>query len=256
MAWAIARAQVTEGSTKAVAEYGVSRTAMMLAALLDSPHRVAVEVGSGSGIATRCLPHLPGNRLAVGVDVDTDALRKAANRRDRVNYVKASADGDLPFRTESVDALAASEVYEHLRNPAAFLEEARRVLRPGGRLVLTTPNTQSLVLMFLRILPRPWAKKILSRSGERQEFLHPEFFDRYDGSPHSHRIEGASLLEMERLARAHGFRQVRGTTWGLPFAPDFGGLLPPRVRTLLLTRFHELGVGLRHVIVAWERDSA
>ena len=255
MAWAIARGQVPEDTTDAVAEYGVSRTAMLLAALLDAPHRVVVEVGSGSGIATRCLPHLPGNELAVGVDVDAEALRKAVGRDDRVNYVHARADAGLPFHTRSVDALVASEVYEHLHEPEAFLEEARRVLKPSGRLVLTTPNTQSVVLMFLRILPRAWARSILSRSDERQQFLHPEFFDRYDGSPHSHRIEGASLREMQRIARAHGFRQARGTTWGLPFAPNFGGWLPTRVRRFLLTRVHELGVGLRHVMVVWERET-
>src|SRR6267142_1136965 len=126
---------------------------MLLAALLDGPHGIVVEVGSGSGIATRCFPHLPGNRLAVGVDVERGDLRKAA---------------------------VASEVYEHLTRPEAFIEEVRRILKPGGRLILTTPNTKSVVLMLLRLLPRERAKAILSRSGERQQFLHPEFFNRYD----------------------------------------------------------------------------
>lgn len=253
MAVAIARGQIGEREGTDAA-YDVSRTAMVLAALLDSPHRVVVEVGSGSGMATRCLPHLPGNSLAVGLDVDPPALRTANETSVRVNYVAASADGGLPFRSGSVDSVVASEVYEHLQDPAGFLEEVRRVLKPGGRLVLTTPNTQSFVLMFLRLLPRAWAKAILSRSDERQVFLHPEFFNRYDGSPHSHRIEGASLTEMGRMAIEHGFRQVRGTTWGLPFAPNFGGLLPDRTRVFLLTRFHEMGVGLRHVMVVWKRE--
>jgi len=254
MARSVAQGQVPGSTTDPIAAYDAVRTAMLLAALLEGPHGVVVEVGSGSGIATRCLPHLPGNRLAVGVDVERGALRKAAETSDRVNYLAASADSGLPFRTGSVDAVVASEVYEHLEHREDFIEELRRILKPAGRLVLTTPNTESAVLMLLRVLPREWAKTILSRSDERQQYLHPEFFDRYDGSPHSHRIEGASVRELQRIAQDHGFRQVRCTTWGLPFAPNFGGLLLPRVRLLLLWRLHELGVGLRHVMVVWERN--
>jgi SAM-dependent methyltransferase len=251
----IARANITGNPADPDVAYGMRRTAMLLETLLESPHRVVVEVGSGSGIATRCLPFLPGNEVAVGVDVDAGALRKVGKPQDRVDYVLASADASLPFRGESVDALVASEVYEHLQAPGAFLDEVHRVLKPGGRLVLTTPNTESIVLVFLRILPRTWARRILARTGARQVFLHPEFFDRYDGNPHSHRIEGASLREMGRLARPHGFRQMRGTTWGLPFAPTFGGVLPSRPRLFLLTRLHELGVGLRHILIVWDRDA-
>jgi len=255
MAWAIAAGQIPASTTNPVAAYGAIRTAMLLAALLDGPHGIVVEVGSGSGIATRCFPHLPGNRLAVGVDVERGDLRKAAETSNRVSYLAATADLGLPFRTGSVDSVVASEVYEHLAHPQGFIEEVRRILKPGGRLILTTPNTKSVVLMLLRLLPRERAKAILSRSGERQQFLHPEFFDRYDGSPHSHRIEGASVTELASIARNHGFVQVRGTTWGLPFAPNFGGLLPVRSRLSVLRRLGPLGVGLRHVMVVWERNA-
>ncbi|TLZ79090.1 MAG: class I SAM-dependent methyltransferase, partial [Methanobacteriota archaeon] len=111
-----------------------------------------VEVGSGSGIATRCFPHLPGNRLAAGVDVERGSLRKAAETSDRVDYLAATADAGLPFRTGSVDSVVASEVFEHLTHPGGFIEEVWRILKPGGRLVLTTPNTESIVLMLLRLL--------------------------------------------------------------------------------------------------------
>lgn len=163
-----------------VVAYNVQRIAMLLEALLEAPHRVVVEVGSGSGIATRCLPHLAGTEVAVGLDVDGDALKKAGSPDDGVDYVLANADAGLPFRRGSVDALVASEVYEHLHGPEGFLDDIRRVLKPGGRLILTTPNTESLVLLFLRLLPRAWAQRILSRTDERQKFLHPEFFQRYE----------------------------------------------------------------------------
>ena len=51
------------------------------------------------------------------------------------------ADGQsLPFRDASFDAVIATEVIEHVRYPYRLLEEIRRVLRPSGRVLLSTPN--------------------------------------------------------------------------------------------------------------------
>ncbi len=58
----------------------------------------------------------------------------------------------LPLGTEHFDFVLAVEVAEHLENPWLFLREAIRVLRPGGRLVFTSPNVVSLParMLFLR----------------------------------------------------------------------------------------------------------
>jgi SAM-dependent methyltransferase len=51
----------------------------------------------------------------------------------------------LPYPDASFDAVILNEVLEHLRiNPVFCLREARRVLRPGGTLLLSTPNLRSL----------------------------------------------------------------------------------------------------------------
>lgn len=46
----------------------------------------------------------------------------------------------IPVAEKSVDVVVAGEVFEHLYSPLHFLREISRVLRPGGRLILTTPN--------------------------------------------------------------------------------------------------------------------
>jgi SAM-dependent methyltransferase len=72
-------------------------------------------------------------REYVGVDIDSEVTRRLA--RADVFY-----DGKvLPFADGSFDAVLCSQVLEHVFTPAEFLTEIRRVLRPGGGLLLATP---------------------------------------------------------------------------------------------------------------------
>lgn len=69
----------------------------------------------------------------VGVDVDTPVTRELA-------AADVFYDGrTLPFAEASFDGVLCSQVLEHVFIPEEFLREIRRVLRPGGRLVLTVP---------------------------------------------------------------------------------------------------------------------
>lgn len=51
----------------------------------------------------------------------------------------------LPFRGNLFDTIVAGELLEHLQNPCHFLDEVKRVLKPGGRLIVTTPNPVCIV---------------------------------------------------------------------------------------------------------------
>ncbi len=65
-------------------------------------------------------------------------------RADRVRFVRLDLDERLPFADHSFDAVVSLEGVEHLLLPARCLAEFCRVLRPGGVLVLTTPNINNL----------------------------------------------------------------------------------------------------------------
>ncbi|MCK1795794.1 class I SAM-dependent methyltransferase [Streptomyces sp. XM4193] len=99
---------------------------------------VILDIGCGDGsAAATAAPILRPHRL-VGVDWSQDALRRA-NRH--LTAVRGGLDDPgLPFASGSADAVLFSEVIEHLVDPDAALDELRRVLRPGGHLLLSTPN--------------------------------------------------------------------------------------------------------------------
>ncbi|MFE0426764.1 methyltransferase domain-containing protein [Streptomyces sp. NPDC058953] len=118
------------------------RQARILAAALGPAAErpaVVLDVGCGDGTAAAtAAPLLAGHRV-VGVDWSQDALRRARTRMADVVRGELAPDR-LPFRSGVADAVLFSEVIEHLVDPDSALDELRRVLRPGGHLMLSTPN--------------------------------------------------------------------------------------------------------------------
>ncbi|MYV62751.1 methyltransferase domain-containing protein, partial [Streptomyces sp. SID4931] len=115
------------------------RQARLLADALDAPGQVILDIGCGDGTAAAtAAPFLAGHRL-IGVDWSQDALRRARPRMGHV--VRGELEhGGLPLADGCADAVLFSEILEHLVDPDQALDELRRVLRPGGHLMLSTPN--------------------------------------------------------------------------------------------------------------------
>jgi SAM-dependent methyltransferase len=107
----------------------------LFARYVGGPGLRVLDVGCRYGALTRS--YLEGNEV-VGVDVDREALEEAAKLGIETHW--ADADAALPFDADSFDVAVAGELLEHIRDPAGLVAEARRVLRPGGRLVASVPN--------------------------------------------------------------------------------------------------------------------
>jgi len=117
------------------------RQARMLREVLHgvgSPASI-VDIGCGDGAATALAARVnPGHRI-LGLDWSADALRRA--RAHGLALIRAEAEpGGLPIASGHADVVIMSEILEHLVDPDSVLEEVRRVLRPGGTLLLSTPN--------------------------------------------------------------------------------------------------------------------
>jgi 2-polyprenyl-3-methyl-5-hydroxy-6-metoxy-1,4-benzoquinol methylase len=71
---------------------------------------------------------------------------------------------------DAVDAVWAGEVIEHVVDVAPWLSEVRRVLRPGGTLLLTTPDHGRRTLFALALSPRRFAEHFEPRSDHMRFF--------------------------------------------------------------------------------------
>jgi SAM-dependent methyltransferase len=101
-----------------------------------------LEVGSGFGQYLRHVAARPGTGLVCGLEVVKSAA--LASRADGVQVIRADvAASSLPFGDSVFDTVLCAEVIEHMYDTDHLLIEMKRVLRPGGRLVITTPNLAS-----------------------------------------------------------------------------------------------------------------
>ena len=95
----------------------------------------ALDLGCGDG---RLTAHLPAAEVT-GVDVSAVAIERARRRLPGAELVVVRLDEPLPLPDGAFDLVLCAETIEHVRDVQLLLSEARRVLRPGGELALTTP---------------------------------------------------------------------------------------------------------------------
>ncbi|MGH9935513.1 MAG: class I SAM-dependent methyltransferase [Blastocatellia bacterium] len=99
----------------------------------------------------------------IGVDPDFAALagNRALTLRINADVVR------LPFAGGSFDLVTSNMVFEHVEAPLASVQEIRRVLGAGGRLIVLTPNWLDIVTIAARIVPNRWHPAVVSRVEER-----------------------------------------------------------------------------------------
>jgi len=115
--------------------------AAMIRAFGIPPSAQVLDVGCGTGSNLRLLVEL-GFGDVTGLDRSEDAIRWC-----REKQLPAVERGDLcalPFPEDHFDLVIATDVLEHIDEPDAGVAELRRVLRPGGTLIVTVPAFESL----------------------------------------------------------------------------------------------------------------
>jgi 2-polyprenyl-3-methyl-5-hydroxy-6-metoxy-1,4-benzoquinol methylase len=135
-----------------------------------------------------------------GVDVNPDAAQAAAQRGVEAGCCDLST-APLPYASASQDLIFAGEVIEHIVDTDHFLSEAARCLKPGGHLLLTTPNLASFENRVRLLLGR-----------------YPRWLDhRLTGCGH---VRGYTPAVLKQQLAAHGLHVLRHTGNWVPFLPQ------------------------------------
>ncbi len=149
---------------------------------------VVVEAGSGEGYGAELL-RAAGARLVVALEYDEAAVTHAGSAYPDVVTTRANLAA-LPLAHGSADVLVTLQVVEHLWDVRGFLRDCVTVLRPGGLLVVTTPN-------------RPVFSPGLAR-GERP--TNPFHVEELDAEQLRDLLVAAGLVDVELLGLHHGER--------------------------------------------------
>jgi SAM-dependent methyltransferase len=156
---------------------------------------VVLDLGAGAGIIPELDWRGSGSRRVCGLDLDP---RVGDNP-----FLDQSVIGDasrLPLDNGSIDTVVSVNVFEHLENPALVLREVLRVLKPGARFLIKTPNRSHYIGWISRITPTGFHRWYNHRRGRRVEDTFPTFY-RFN-----------HVRQVEDLAREAGFEveQVDG----------------------------------------------
>ncbi|SEU08849.1 class I SAM-dependent methyltransferase [Hymenobacter actinosclerus] len=113
-----------------------------------------LDVPAGNGDTSQLL-------LELGAKVTASDLYPEFFRYPDIPCVKANLNGALPFAAASFDVIICQEGIEHMPNQLHLFQEINRVLRPGGRAIITTPNYSNLRTRLSYLLLESEAYKLM-----------------------------------------------------------------------------------------------
>ena len=109
-----------------------------------------MDLGCGEGIIGECIQQL-GFKV-IGCDKSYNAIKNA-----KIKVILCDLEEKIPVENSSFDIVLAAEIIEHILDTDKFIEEIHRVLKPRGKLVITTPNLASLECRISLLLgKKPW----------------------------------------------------------------------------------------------------
>ena len=106
-------------------------------------NKIVVDVACGNGFGTYTLAR-SGAKFLYGIDNDKVAVSYAKQKYkdDNIKSIIGNAE-KIPLRSNLADIIVSFETIEHLKYPKKFLKETKRILKPNGILILSTPNKET-----------------------------------------------------------------------------------------------------------------
>ena len=102
-----------------------------------------LDIGCGNAWAAAALARHA--QVFISLDIASENLIKAKQLVPAANHVAVRGDViNLPFKSNSIDTIISAEVIEHVHDTKAYLDSIIRVLKPGGRAILSTPYNETI----------------------------------------------------------------------------------------------------------------
>lgn len=110
-----------------------------------------LDFGCGPGILINAMKKVNSKAKYTGIDVSDKAISQAKKRHPDSKFFTVADGQKLPLKDKSVDFIISTDVIEHVYNTKKAFEEFYRVLKPGGKILLTTPYhglLKNIVIVF------------------------------------------------------------------------------------------------------------
>lgn len=149
------------------------RIAALVRLAAAQPGQQVLEVGCGGGHVLERFSHAH----LTGIDMSAEMLARTRVRCGGDPDLMRGAAEALPFADRSYDVVLCTEVLEHTRDPAAVIAELMRVVRPGGRVVVSIPNERNIDRAKRLLRSVPGLRRLLRTLAEEENEWHLHSFD-------------------------------------------------------------------------------
>jgi len=155
-----------------------------------------LDIGCGTGLFVE--RYIDEGRFAVGLDISQKMIQRARSRCREGDYAVGTGE-KIPFNDNTFDAVSSLLVFSYVRDPEAMLNEAYRVLKPGGAIAICTLGKKLLT----RGIPAIYH---ISEKMNVQHVVMKNFGERYYNRKEMHQLfaqAGFSDIQMKWCSFAH-----------------------------------------------------
>lgn len=106
--------------------------------------KTVVDIASGAGYGTNLIAKHA--KLVTGIDYSIEAIEysKKLYKAKNLKFVQGDAQ-NIPIKDSSIDVVVSLETIEHIHDPEKFVKEVKRILKPSGQFIVSTPNDDEYI---------------------------------------------------------------------------------------------------------------